>query len=99
MSLKYRGNSYEQKSPSVETADSKITAKYRGASYPIKYPVNLAPSRSNAKLKFRGVVYSPGSTSEFPSPKIMGDGTNNNRAVAGKNLSELTPSSVFFVEK
>jgi len=57
MKLQYRGNSYEHNLQSIETVDSEITAKFRGATYKIKQPVNLAVPDSVVNLRFRGVAY------------------------------------------
>jgi hypothetical protein len=65
MKLHYRGNYYEHNPQSIETVESEITAKYRGATYKIKQPVNLAVPDSILNLKFRGVAYIKG--------KIAGD--------------------------
>ena len=57
MRLQYRGNSYEYNPQSIETVESEIMAKYRGATYKIKQPVNLAVPDSAVNLRFRGVGY------------------------------------------
>jgi len=63
MKLHYRGNYYEHNPQSIETVESEITAKYRGATYKIKQPVTLAVPDSVLKLKFRGIAYIKGKNS------------------------------------
>lgn len=78
MKLHYRGNSYEHNPQSIETVESEITAKYRGANYKIKQPVNLAVPDSILNFKFRGVAYIKGKTSgDWLSTKSMGSTTND----------------------
>lgn len=64
MKLQYRGNSYEHNPQYIETVESEITAKFRGANYKIKQPVNLGVPDSIVNLKFRGVAYIKGKNSE-----------------------------------
>ena len=63
MKLQYRGNSYEQNSQLLETVESQITAKYRGASYKIQQSVNSTVPDSIVNLKYRGVAYIKGQNS------------------------------------
>jgi hypothetical protein len=60
MKLQYRGNSYEQNPQLIETAESQITANYRGATYKIKQSVNPTVPDSIVNLKYRGVAYIKG---------------------------------------
>jgi hypothetical protein len=78
MKLHYRGNSYEHNPQSIETVESEITAKYRGATYKIKQPVNLAVPDSVVNLKFRGVAYIKGKTSgDWLSRKSLSSSMND----------------------
>jgi len=78
MKLHYRGNSYEHNPQSIETVESEITAKYRGANYKIKQPVNLAVPDSILNLKFRGVAYIKGKNSgDCPSRKSPNSSMND----------------------
>jgi hypothetical protein len=63
MKLQYRGNSYEQNPQLIETVESQITAKYRGASYKIQQSVNSTVPDSIVNLKYRGVAYIKGQNS------------------------------------
>jgi phage-related protein len=67
MKLQYRGNSYEQNPLLRETAESQITANYRGATYKIKQSVNPTVPDSIVNLKYRGVYYQTGTTPTFNS--------------------------------
>lgn len=60
MKLQYRGNFYEYKPQFVETLESEITAKYRGANYKVKQPVHLPVPHAIVNLKYRGVAYIKG---------------------------------------
>lgn len=78
MKLHYRGNSYEYNPQSIEIVESEITAKYRGANYKIKQPVNLAVPDSILNFKFRGVAYIKGKKyGNWLSRKSMGSSTND----------------------
>ncbi|MBD1835657.1 DUF4278 domain-containing protein [Cyanobacteria bacterium FACHB-472] len=78
MKLQYRGNSYEHNPQSIETVESEITAKYRGATYKIKQPVNLAVPDSAVNLRFRGVAYIKGKNSvDWRARKSMGSSIND----------------------
>ncbi len=78
MKLHYRGKSYKHNSQSIETLESEITAKYRGATYKIKQPVNFAVPDSILNLKFRGVAYIKGKNSgDWLSRKSMGSSIND----------------------
>ena len=78
MKLHYRGNYYEHNPQSIETVESEITAKYRGANYKIKQPVNLAVPDSILNLKFRGVAYIKGKTSgDWLSRKSLSSSMND----------------------
>jgi hypothetical protein len=78
MKLHYRGNYYEHNPQSIETVESEITAKYRGATYKIKQPVNLAVPDSVLKLKFRGVAYIKGKNSgDWLSRKSLSSSMND----------------------
>jgi hypothetical protein len=78
MKLHYRGNYYEHNPQSIETVESEITAKYRGATYKIKQSVNLAVPDSIVNLKFRGVAYIKGKNSgDWRARKSMGSSIND----------------------
>jgi hypothetical protein len=78
MKLHYRGNSYEHNPQSLETVDSEITAKYRGATYKVKQVVNLAVPDSILNLKFRGVAYIKDKNyGNWLSRKLMGSSMND----------------------
>ena len=63
MKLQYRGDSYEHNPQSIETTESEITAKYRGATYKIKQPINPTVPDAVVTLKYRGVPYIKGQNS------------------------------------
>jgi len=78
MKLHYRGNYYEHNPQSIETVESEITAKYRGATYKIKQPVPLAVPDSVLKLKFRGIAYIKGKNSgDWLSRKSLSSSMND----------------------
>ncbi len=57
MILRYRGNFYESNAQNFDKVATKITAKYRGASYEIQsLPLKLS-SQETVNLKYRGVNY------------------------------------------
>jgi hypothetical protein len=60
MKLQYRGNSYEQNPQLIETAESQVTANYRGTTYKIKQSVNPTVPDSIVNLKYRGAAYIKG---------------------------------------
>lgn len=58
--LTYRGIAYQSQVQTVDTVESKQSARYRGLRYIVRRPMNVSQSESQV-LKYRGIAYNTGS--------------------------------------
>lgn len=64
MRLTYRGLFYETPPQKIEMAETNLFVQYRGLTYNIRRPVNLATSPQRT-LKYRGISYTIGQVSNI----------------------------------
>ena len=67
MKLTYRGIPYEKNVHSVETCETNIFIKYRGASYNYRRSMTF-PQPESKDLKYRGVAYNPSEVNSILKP-------------------------------
>lgn len=68
MKLIYRGLSYETTPQKIDMTETSVFVQYRGLTYNIHRPVNLATSPQRT-LKYRGISYTTGQIRQPPQPK------------------------------
>ena len=59
MQLRYRGIAYESNPVPIEMVETKLTASFRGLSYPVRRCINLYIPQT-IRLRYRGVDYIKG---------------------------------------
>lgn len=57
MQLTYRGSAYVSNATSIETYETGLSARFLGATYPVRRPVHTPTAPAKANLRFRGVNY------------------------------------------
>ena len=78
MQLRYRGIAYESNPVPIEMVETKLTASFRGLSYPVRRCINLYIPQK-AKLRYRGVSYIKGQAGIATS--LTGQPLNINPAI------------------
>jgi hypothetical protein len=82
MKLSYRGVSYEQNSPQIETMAGAAGGTYRGATWNHQYLRHIPVPQPKVDLKYRGVAYSTGDPIDVEVVRLRREYTQINGATA-----------------